>query len=402
MTASPSLPSQSPEASSAGSRPPARRAVGRAILFLGIFLGLIGGAHAYFIKRLIVDPQWPAPIAGPGTALLVALGLLMCAFPAIQRRVPPRYGALVAWPAYLWMGTSYYLLCTLGLSDLLMWGLDRSGSDAERTRVLLLLPALAGLVCWGMFNALMTPRVRRREVYLPRWPKALDGYRLIQLSDIHIGHILRRGFAARVMERCNAETADLIAITGDVVDGSVEHLRHHVAPLGQLRAKDGVYFVTGNHDHYANAPSWIQHWRALGLHVLANSHQVLASDRAPFVIGGVYDRTSHQGDDVQATFANAPEHLPRLLLAHHPETFQQASQNDVDLQLSGHTHDGQMWPFRYLVHLQTHFTAGLYQRGAHHLYVSRGTGFWGPPLRVGAPSEITLLTLRSAPPPSGA
>lgn len=372
-----------------------RRAFGILTAFL-VFAFILISSHGYMVVRLAREPAWPRPWAlGLELALWGGLCLLLL-LPFGLRRLKPPLASVFAWPGYLWMGLAFYILLLLWASDLVMWLCGFEGPLAAQWRaggVALATLTIGGL---GLLSALRTPAVKNVEVALPRWPKALDGYRVVQLSDIHIGAILQRGYAARLVARCNGLKADLLAITGDLVDGSVAQLREHVAPFASLRAHDGVFFATGNHDHYAGAEEWIHHLEQLGLRVLRNDHQLLQRNGQAIVVAGVLDVTSRSGDDVEAALATAPDSAPRLLLAHHPETFRKACKYGVDLQLSGHTHDGQMWPFRYLVHLQTRFVAGLYRQGTHALYVSRGTGFWGPPLRVLAPPEITQLTLRSA------
>lgn len=223
------------------------------------------------------------------------------------------------------------------------------------------------------------------------------------MSDIHIGPILGRTFAERLVARVNDCSPDLIVITGDLVDGGVRQLRDEVAPFSELRARHGVYFVTGNHDHYSGAHSWCEQAEALGMRVLRNSRTAIERDGAVFDLVGVDDhRGSHIGEDgredLDAALGGRDESRAAVLLAHDPSTFKRASRMGIDLQLSGHTHGGQIWPFAFLVRLAIPFVAGRYQRHGAELYVSRGTGFWGPPMRLLAPSEITEITLRSGTP----
>jgi predicted MPP superfamily phosphohydrolase len=251
----------------------------------------------------------------------------------------------------------------------------------------------------GVISVLRTPRVKRVEIALEGWPAALDGYRIVQISDVHIGPTLRRAFAARIVERCNALAADVIAITGDLVDGSVRALHDEVAPFAELRARDGVFFVTGNHDHYSGAERWVQRVRQLGIEVLRNRRVLIERAGASFELAGVDDISSRRfgdgrGYDPEAAFADRDANAPLVLLAHDPRTFEHVRDRGVVLQLSGHTHGGQMWPFAWMVRLQTRYVAGLYRSGRAQLYVSRGTGYWGPPMRVFAPAEITELRLR--------
>ena len=241
----------------------------------------------------------------------------------------------------------------------------------------------------------------RIEIALARWPAALDGFRIVQISDVHIGPLLDGRFAATVAERVNALAPDLVAVTGDLVDGSVVRLAPHVEPFRAVRAKHGVFFVTGNHDFYSGADSWVAHVRSFGWQALRNEHVSIGDGAAGFDLAGVDDTHGRlieagAGEDVERALAGRDASRAVVLLAHDPATFHRASQRDVDLQLSGHTHGGQIWPFRYIVRLSVPWVVGLYRRGASALYVSRGTGFWGPPMRIAAPSEITEIVIRRA------
>jgi uncharacterized protein len=223
----------------------------------------------------------------------------------------------------------------------------------------------------------------------------------VQITDVHIGPILGRTFARAVTERVNSLAPDAVAVTGDLVDGSVNLLRDEVAPFGELSGKDGVFFVTGNHDYYSGADSWTGHLASLGLRPLRNEHVTITRNGASFDLAGVEDAHASQVDprrreDVRAALAGRDSDRPVVLLAHDPTTFRRASAAGVDLQISGHTHGGQIWPFTYAVRAVIPWVAGVYRKGASAIYVSRGTGFWGPPMRFGAPAEITEIVLRSS------
>ena len=207
-----------------------------------------------------------------------------------------------------------------------------------------------------------------------------------------------RRFAAEIVERANALEPDLIAVTGDLVDGPVRELQSEVAPFAGLRARHGVFFVTGNHDHYSGDLAWVAEVSRLGMRVLRNQRVRIASGDGAFELAGVDDhRGGYRGssEDLPAALAGRDPELPLVLLAHDPQTFEAASQAGVDLQLSGHTHGGQLWPFAWAVRLVTSWVVGHYERAGAQLYVSRGTGFWGPPMRLFARSELTELRLRA-------
>ena len=263
-----------------------------------------------------------------------------------------------------------------------------------------LLAVLATVV--GFIDARRQPRVVDVEVPLPDLPPALDGFTIAQISDVHIGPTIKRDFLRGIVDIVNSLRVDLVAITGDLVDGSVEQLAVHVEPLSRLRARHGAYFVTGNHEYYSGAPAWIAELRRLGLHVLLNEHVLLSHDGAALLLAGVTDYGAHQFDpaqrsDPQAALAGAPPDLrPRVLLAHQPRTAAAAADAGFDLQLSGHTHGGQFWPWNLFVRLQQPFTAGLNRLGKLWVYTSRGSGYWGPPKRLGVPSEIARVRLVAA------
>jgi predicted MPP superfamily phosphohydrolase len=271
---------------------------------------------------------------------------------------------------------------------------------AARVRAAL---AVGGALVAGgiaLASGLRPPRLARIEIRLARWPRALDGFRIVQISDIHIGAMLDRRFAAAITERVNALEPDLIAITGDLVDGSVKHFAPEIAPFGALRARHGAFFVTGNHDYSSGADPWLDEIRALGIRPLRNERIEIQRDGAAFDLAGVDDHRGYlfgpgHGEDVAGAVAGRDPARALILLAHDPSTFKAAAPLGVDLQISGHTHGGQIWPFNYLVRLAITFVAGRYQRGDAQLFVSRGTGFWGPPMRLAAPAEITEIVLRT-------
>jgi predicted MPP superfamily phosphohydrolase len=369
------------------------------ILFaLTIFTGLVSASHAYIVGRLALDTELPEPYPAVAVGAGVVLGLLLLAQPFASRLLAPRTARWFAWPAFSWMGLVFYLLISLGVTDLLQLVLGDGSVEAARTQAIACALISVVAVAAGMANALRTPGYRRVDVRIERWPESMNGFRIVQVSDIHIGAILGRGFAERVTRAVNALEPDIVAVTGDVVDGRVEHLADDVAPFAELAARHGVYFVTGNHEYYSGMKSWSQKLTELGLRRLDNERVPIHDGNGGlFELAGVNDhladRVSRRGEDLPAALAGRDAALPLVLLAHNPMTFDRALSLEIDLQLSGHTHGGQLWPFNHLVKLQTRWVAGLYRRGRAQLYVSRGTGFWGPPMRLGAPAEITEIKI---------
>jgi len=261
--------------------------------------------------------------------------------------------------------------------------------------VMALTPAITAI---GFFMARRVARVVDVEVPLAGLPAQLEGFTIAQISDIHIGPTIKRNFVEAIVERVNRLGADMVAITGDLVDGSVRDLAHHTEPLARLESRHGTYVVTGNHEYYSGVHPWIHELRRLGTRVLLNEHVVLDHDGAKLTVAGVTDYSAQHFDpshksDPYAAALGAPTDALKILLAHQPRSASVAAQAGYHLQLSGHTHGGQFWPWNLFVRLQQPFTAGLKRLGRMWIYISRGTGYWGPPMRFGVPSEITLIRL---------
>jgi predicted MPP superfamily phosphohydrolase len=266
-------------------------------------------------------------------------------------------------------------------------------------------PAAIVVTLYGAFNARRTAAVKRVDVPVTGLPAAFDGFTIAQLSDVHVGPTIKRAYVQALVDRVNTLKPDLVAITGDLVDGNVPALSRHVAPLSGLQSRHGSFFVTGNHEYYAGADAWITELRRIGIAVLLNSHVTIASREpggAPLVLAGVSDYggghfdPAHRSDAAKAMAGSPANAAARILLAHQPRSAAAAEPVGFDLQLSGHTHGGQFWPWNHFVRFQQPYVAGLHRLGRMWVYVSRGTGYWGPPNRLGAPSEITLLRLVAA------
>jgi predicted MPP superfamily phosphohydrolase len=254
----------------------------------------------------------------------------------------------------------------------------------------------------GFAGARRRARIVSVEVPLANLPAALHGFLIAQISDVHVGSQIKQQYVDAIVDAVNGLDADLIAVTGDLVDGTVHDLSRHIAPLGRLSARHGTFLVTGNHEYYSGERAWTAEFTRLGLRVLLNEHVVVRHGGAPLVVAGVTDYSAHhfnpeQRSDPVAALLGAPtDAAARILLAHQPRSASAAATAGFDLQLSGHTHGGQFWPWNLFVRFQQPFTAGLHRLNNLWIYISRGTGYWGPPNRFGAPSEITLLRLVTA------
>jgi len=369
--------------------------------------------HAFVGWRLI-------PALGSLTSsVLLALVLVVSASTlpygfGARRGAKGRRAQLLAWVGLVCMGLFSSLFILALARDLVL--LASAAIDALRPGTIvvgaLVVPsaraaAIGALVVtlWGFANARRTARVVRVDVPVAGLPAALDGFAIAQVSDVHVGPTIKRPYVEAIVDTVNRLDVDLVAITGDLVDGSVCDLAADVAPLAALRSREGSFFVTGNHEYYSGAAPWVRELRRLGVAVLMNQHVVVRRGNAKLVVAGVTDFSAGHFDaaeasDPAAALVGAPRDAAlRVLLAHQPRSAPSAEAAGFDLQLSGHTHGGQFLPWNLLVRLQQPFTAGLNRWRRMWVYTSRGTGYWGPPKRFGAPSEITLLRLVATPAP---
>jgi hypothetical protein len=384
-------------------------------LIFGVVATLISTLlHRYLWARLVRDAELPAPWGRVATIAIVALAILMPLSMFLSRGLPRALGSVVAYVGYGWLGLLFLAFMLLLLGDLVRLvllaipqaeaGLTRDAGVHVGRRLLLgrgialATSALAvGLGAWGFVNVARGAAVKAVRVALARLPKKLDGLVIVQLTDIHVGPTIGRGFLEDVVRRTNELSPDVAAITGDLVDGTVDDLREHVAPLAKLRAKHGVYFVTGNHEYYSGVDAWIAELERIGVRVLRNERVEIRVGDDVIDLAGVDDHSARRvpghGPDLKRALEGRDPARELILLAHQPKAIEEAAALGVGLQLSGHTHGGQIWPWRYLVYLQQPYVSGLHRHGDAQIYVSRGTGYWGPPMRLGADAEITKLTL---------
>ncbi len=371
------------------------------IVIVVVFL-LLAMLHGYIGWSLLPAIPGPDLLRWLGTLLLLASVILVPTglLARTIRRQP--LSDRLAWVGLITMGMFSTLLLLTLLRDAAMLLTTMLGISSvvvsESTAIAV--PLLAGVATLiGFFNARRLAKVVEIEIPIRDLPLALHGFTVVQISDIHVGPTIKRGYLEAIVVAVNKLDADMIAVTGDLVDGSVQELTSHTAPLAKLSARHGAYFVTGNHEYYSNAHSWIAEIRRLGLTVLMNEHRLLAHDGETVLVAGVTDYLAHHFDeshrsDPHAALAGAPLNITvKMLLAHQPRSASAAADAGFDLQLSGHTHGGQFFPWNLFVPLQQPYTSGLNRLEQLWIYTSRGTGYWGPPKRLGAPSEITRLRL---------
>ncbi|MEV0019164.1 metallophosphoesterase [Streptomyces tendae] len=428
------------------------------VLVALFMVGVLVTANWYMWRRLFRDTtRAPGPVRRIGAAVIAGGWLL-----AVGALVAERAGApfwlqrVLAWPGFLWLALSIYLLLAVIAGEvvrpLLRRLLERraaarrtagaeqpaaspaadpkripagtappkepeaseapgtAGTGAPSQASPLAVPsrrlfvsrvvagaaaaAAVGTVGYGTYGVLNGPSVKRVTVPLARLPRAAHGFRIAVVSDIHLGPVLGRGFAQKVVDTINSTQPDLIAVVGDLVDGSVKDLGPAAAPLARLKARHGAYFVTGNHEYFSGAEQWVAEVRRLGLIPLENARTELPH----FDLAGVNDVAGEdegQGPDYDRALGDRDRSRACVLLAHQPVQIHDAVDHGVDLQLSGHTHGGQLWPGNLIAGAANPTLAGLERYGDTQLYVSRGAGAWGPPTRVGAPSDITVIQLAS-------
>ncbi len=352
---------------------------------------------------LVLAPDWPGALTLAGTVLFAGA---LAAFPVLMYLGHGRHGLdAAAVTGDTTLGVIWVLFAWTVLGSVLRAGLAVAGvADPTRSRIVALAVVVVAaiLVGWGYVEAMRLPRVRRVEVTLPRLGAGLDGTTVVVLADTHYGPTDRARWSVRLAAAVNDLGPDIVCHAGDLADGTVARRREQAAPLGTIRPRLAKVYVTGNHEYFGQAQAWLDHMTELGWEPLHNRHVVVERGGDRLVLAGIDDRTARSsglaghGANIDDALAGVDPTLPVLLLAHQPKQIGTAVAAGVDLQVSGHTHGGQIWPFHLLVRLDQPALAGLTRHGPRtQLYTSRGAGFWGPPLRIFAPSEITLLTLRA-------
>ncbi len=372
-----------------------------------MFASVYFGIHYWFWLNLIAEPMLPAPWFGIATTALILLacsipfsGIARFAFKGNLRR-------FFMYLSYTWLGVMAFIAFHLILVELgqVLYAWMARPTAMEQLQVNRLLAgasavSVALFTAIGLYQGLGPTPIKKISIPISNLPDPLSGLRIVQLTDIHIGPTAGPAFIKELVEKTNALEPDIVAITGDLVDGRVSELGEQVSGLKNLKAKHGVYFVTGNHEYYSGVDEWIRFLPGLGIEVLMNDRVSIDYNGSTIDLAGVPDLTGHRigpphKPDLEQTLEGRNPNHPLILLAHQPRQWTSAAKQGVSLQLSGHTHGGQFFPFNLAVKAVEPYFRGLYRKGESALYISRGNGYWGPPLRFGVPRELTLIELAS-------
>jgi len=385
--------------------------------FFVVVIVVLSLMYGYIGWRLIV----PAAFGFPVNLILWAIVAISLALPFLPvilrlRNTDGVWLDILAWAGYLSFGFFTLLFAFLLSKDIIMllvtgvhkliqiMSHNQDVVNPERRALLTntlnlgVLGVTGALMGYGLYQALRKPDIVDITVPIDNLPDALNGFKIVQITDIHASHTIKRRFVQMVVDQVNELKPDLIALTGDLVDGSVEQLRDDVAPLADLKAPFGMYFITGNHDYYSGIQQWLAETARLGFTVLLNEHKVIEHGGGRLLLAGVTDYSGgqfsrdHVSDPLKA-MAGAPDSHAKILLAHQPKSIFKAAEAGFDYVISGHTHGGQYFPYHFLAALTQPYISGFHNHNGTNIYVSRGTGYWGPQIRIGAKSEITVHKL---------
>lgn len=382
------------------------------VFFIITFLAIWVSMHAYLGWRFgqplsLLRRKWAWGLVGLHFVFSL-LGMMMRNFPQME----PIY-SIVKWGYYVGMGAFLLLFSLMVFKDVGYWiftkvetlfGAEKKETDRERREFLVnslnlgVLAAATGGTALGYYEARRLPDLVQVVVPLENLPPGLEGLKIAQITDVHVGPTVRKATVRRIVEEVNRLQPDLVVITGDLIEGHIDHIWDDVTPILDLRSTYGTFYCTGNHEYIWDGPGWCEKLAAAGIKVLNNEHILVEHQGGRLLVAGCTDHTAHRfvpshRTDPKAAIEGAPDHDISILLAHQPVSIHDAAEAGYDLQLSGHTHGGQFFPGPLVIDLFHPYAVGLHREEKTWIYVSRGTGYWGPPMRLKAPSEITLVTL---------
>lgn len=394
------------------------------MIFFLIAVSILILTYGYIGWRLII----PAGLSPSWNAILWAILILFMPMTPISILLRiygfnAFWSDILSWAAYMSLGFFFLVFTFLIIRDLTLlvirgvkrsFILARSVITSEASSIEPIAPdrrrfifrsinlgilGISGtLVGYGLYEARHRPDIVKVSVPIHDLPNDLEGFRILQITDIHVSPTIKRNYVRAIVDQVSNQNPDVIVFTGDLADGSVPILRDDVAPLKDLSAPYGSYFVTGNHEYYVGAEAWVEEIARIGFTVLLNEHRVIQHGAGRILMAGVTDYNAGQflrdhASSPDIALSGAPASHVKVLLAHQPRSVFASAKAGFDLQISGHTHGGQFFPWNFLVGLQQPYVVGLHQYEKTWIYVSRGAGYWGPPLRLGIPSEITIITL---------
>ena len=387
-------------------------------MFFIVFITLLGIMHGYVGWKIFSGLNLNSSFAIIGIILLAILTLLPV-LPIIFRYNGYESSLLDKLSLIGYTSLGFFTLSFVAFlsKDLLfkVWGFISSFFSAdvkqqitldadkreflEKSLSIGILSLIGPTTAYGFYSARKGPTIINQDIYLKNLPDSFENFTIAQISDLHVGPTIKKPYVEKVVNQISNLNPDLIAITGDMVDGSIDYLRKDLEPLSQVVASHGTYFVTGNHEYYSGAKRWLDETDRMGFTNLVNENRLITINDQSIALAGVNDYRAHQvipshRSNPQAALKGINSEKVKILLAHQPSSIFQANEAGFDLQISGHTHGGQFWPFTYPTKKANPYLSGLHNHNGTQIYVNSGTGYWGPPLRLGVTAEITLFKLK--------